>query len=201
MQNIEALKKAGFKVDPAFEGCTRISSPLVFGYVNSNFYKTINEVVPNIRIAEKENEVFSVVIAGTFSEDTPLPYRIFGSEALESIARGKARLAQLFEQNAAREKAFKDEVASVMAALEQGRFDAITPVKSCGGNCSSCQSGRTMKNPESRGPFSGAQIAERMMSICGCSGKYDCDCVSINNQAVQELYSEYNQRGKTTSTQ
>ncbi|MGL4585292.1 MAG: hypothetical protein ACRCVU_20235, partial [Flavobacterium sp.] len=45
-----------------------------------------------------------------------------------------------------------------------------------------------MKTPENSGKITGKQIKERMMAICGCLGKYDCDCVSIKNRAISELW-------------
>ncbi len=44
------------------------------------------------------------------------------------------------------------------------------------------------------GPIPGARITQRMKDICGCKGVYDCDCVSVQNQATRELWSEHNQR-------
>ena len=49
-----------------------------------------------------------------------------------------------------------------------------------------------MKTPKASGKITGEQIKERMMAICGCSGKYDCDCVSVKNMATSELWYEYN---------
>ncbi|KVP16981.1 hypothetical protein WJ84_01530 [Burkholderia ubonensis] len=33
-----------------------------------------------------------------------------------------------------------------------------------------------------------------MMAICGCKGVYDCDCVTVENQARRELWTEHNRR-------
>lgn len=41
-------------------------------------------------------------------------------------------------------------------------------------------------------PFSQAELDARIDAICGCEGKYDCDCVSVSNQAKIELWTEYN---------
>lgn len=51
-----------------------------------------------------------------------------------------------------------------------------------------------MKAPPDDGPISGAAIRERMMSLCGCQGRYDCDCVALRNQVTRELWSEHNVR-------
>lgn len=76
----------------------------------------------------------------------------------------------------------------------------------CGGGCGgACErapdvSGmpevvvRRMKAPAAEGPFTGEQIAERVMRICGCRGRYDCNCVSVINQARIELWTEHNTR-------
>lgn len=55
---------------------------------------------------------------------------------------------------------------------------------------------RCMKAPPDSGPISGEAIAQRMMSICGCKGQRDCDCVSFKNQATRELHGEHNLRGQ-----
>ncbi len=44
------------------------------------------------------------------------------------------------------------------------------------------------------GPIKGASITQRMKDICGCKGVYNCDCISVQNQATRELWSEHNQR-------
>ena len=49
-----------------------------------------------------------------------------------------------------------------------------------------------MKTPADDGPIKGEAIAQRMMRICGCKGKFDCDCVSVENQARSELWYERN---------
>jgi hypothetical protein len=61
---------------------------------------------------------------------------------------------------------------------------------------------RCMRAPADRDNLKGEAIAQRMMSICGCVGQYDCDCVTVYNQAVGELSGEFNIRnrfGKGTS--
>ena len=42
------------------------------------------------------------------------------------------------------------------------------------------------------GPISGEAVTTRMVAICGCKGAYACDCVSIENQARRELWTERN---------
>jgi len=44
------------------------------------------------------------------------------------------------------------------------------------------------------GPISGADVTTRMVAICGCAGMHACQCVSIENQARRELWTEHNQR-------
>lgn len=56
---------------------------------------------------------------------------------------------------------------------------------------------REIKTPPDDGPISGISIVERALAICGCKGKYDCDCVSVMNQARRELWTEHNQRTRT----
>jgi hypothetical protein len=51
-----------------------------------------------------------------------------------------------------------------------------------------------MQTPPDEGPIKGTAIAERMIQICGCKGRRDCDCVSVKNQARRELWTEHNQR-------
>lgn len=53
---------------------------------------------------------------------------------------------------------------------------------------------RQLKTRTTSGPIDGEAVACRMMAICGCQGTYDCDCVSVENQARQELWGEHNQR-------
>ena len=56
---------------------------------------------------------------------------------------------------------------------------------------------RRMKTPADDGPIKGEAIAQRMMRICGCKGKFDCDCVSVENQARSELWYERNASAPT----
>lgn len=49
-----------------------------------------------------------------------------------------------------------------------------------------------MRTPPDDGPIKGTAIAAKMASICGCQGKFNCDCVSIRNQARRELWTERN---------
>jgi len=51
---------------------------------------------------------------------------------------------------------------------------------------------RRMKPPAAEGPFAGDVIAQRMMKICGCAGTYNCDCVTVKNMALRELWTEHN---------
>ena len=72
----------------------------------------------------------------------------------------------------------------------------------CGGGCSKAAVTvetaanpvvvRRIKTRKDDGPISGASITERMVQICGCQGQYDCDCVSVENQARRELWTEHN---------
>ncbi len=79
----------------------------------------------------------------------------------------------------------------------------------CGGGCGgACESAaapapkpaevvvRRMKAPPAEGPFTGEQIAQRVMRICGCQGRYDCNCVSVINQARIELWTEHNTQAR-----
>lgn len=43
-------------------------------------------------------------------------------------------------------------------------------------------------------PFTMEQLEERADKVCGCNGRYDCDCVSVFNQASRELWTEHNGR-------
>lgn len=65
------------------------------------------------------------------------------------------------------------------------------------GKLETCTTLRRMKVPEDSGPIRGEDIAQRMMNICGCAGKYDCDCVSVQNRAQGELWFEHNQAKKS----
>jgi hypothetical protein len=51
---------------------------------------------------------------------------------------------------------------------------------------------RRMKTPPPSGPIPGERIAERMMAICRCKGQYDCECVSVHNEARSQLWYEHN---------
>ena len=59
---------------------------------------------------------------------------------------------------------------------------------------------RARKPPGMHGkePFSAADIDARMDLICGCAGKYDCDCVSVQNRAWRELWTEHNTKPRKT---
>jgi hypothetical protein len=35
-------------------------------------------------------------------------------------------------------------------------------------------------------------IKARMMEICGCNGEFNCECISVRNEAVSELWYEKN---------
>ncbi len=52
---------------------------------------------------------------------------------------------------------------------------------------------RRMRRRQDDGPISGEAIAELMGQICGCEGAYDCDCVSVENQARQQLWAQHNE--------
>lgn len=58
---------------------------------------------------------------------------------------------------------------------------------------------RCMKAPADCGPVKGEAIAQRMMSICGCVGQFDCNCVTVYNQAARELYGEFNSRNRNNT--
>lgn len=86
---------------------------------------------------------------------------------------------------------------------------ATLPSQAQGAGCSSgcgsrCASGpkpaeavvRKMKTPEGSRAFTGEQLADRMMQICGCKGRHDCDCVSVQKQASVELWTEFNTRAR-----
>lgn len=45
---------------------------------------------------------------------------------------------------------------------------------------------------EAVGPFSENTVRNKMMEICGCVGQYDCDCVSVKNKAIGQLYYKHN---------
>lgn len=72
----------------------------------------------------------------------------------------------------------------------------------CGSRCGSGMAKptevviRKMKTPEGCRAFTGEQLADRMMQICGCKGRHDCDCVSVQNQARVELWTEFNTRAR-----
>ena len=55
---------------------------------------------------------------------------------------------------------------------------------------------RLMKTPVDDGPIAGERIAQRAMQICGCEGKFDCNCVSVLNQARCQLWAEHNQTAR-----
>lgn len=44
------------------------------------------------------------------------------------------------------------------------------------------------------GPISGEAVTDRMMAICGCKGVHNCNCVTVENQARRELWTEHNER-------
>jgi len=67
----------------------------------------------------------------------------------------------------------------------------------CGGNAKPTEAVvRKMKTPEGSRAFTGEQLADRMMQICGCKGRHDCDCVSVQTQARVELWTEHNTRAR-----
>jgi hypothetical protein len=45
---------------------------------------------------------------------------------------------------------------------------------------------------EAEGPFSADTVRSKMMEICGCLGQHDCDCVSVKNKAIGQLYYKHN---------
>lgn len=53
---------------------------------------------------------------------------------------------------------------------------------------------RRMKPQPACEAYSSEELAQRMMQICGCKGQWDCDCVTVGNQARSELWGEYNRR-------
>lgn len=57
---------------------------------------------------------------------------------------------------------------------------------------------RFRKSPEMTGkePFTEAELSDRIDSICGCKGQYDCRCISVFNKAFSELWYEYNTKGE-----
>lgn len=55
---------------------------------------------------------------------------------------------------------------------------------------------RLIKRRADDGPISGQAVTDRMVQICGCNGRYDCDCVSCENQARIELWTEHNTKNK-----
>ena len=44
--------------------------------------------------------------------------------------------------------------------------------------------------------FTQDQVRDEMMKICKCKGQYDCDCVSVRNIAMQNLYYRLNSGGE-----
>lgn len=73
----------------------------------------------------------------------------------------------------------------------------------CGGVCSTqgCRNVCQPKNGQpvriqrrlDDGPISGQEISDKMAAICGCNGKVDCDCVSVEKLARVALWTEHNQ--------
>ncbi len=51
---------------------------------------------------------------------------------------------------------------------------------------------RRIKTRADDGPISGAEVTQRMVDICGCQGRYDCDCVGCENMARQQLWYRHN---------
>ena len=43
-------------------------------------------------------------------------------------------------------------------------------------------------------PFTMAELEAKCNQICGCEGQYNCDCVSVKNQAARQLWYEHNTR-------
>lgn len=48
-------------------------------------------------------------------------------------------------------------------------------------------------------PFDMAELEARVNKICGCTGQYDCDCVSVFNKASTELWTEHNGRSRSAA--
>lgn len=44
-------------------------------------------------------------------------------------------------------------------------------------------------------PFSAIDVRRKVYNKCGCKGKWDCECTSIANQAISDLWGEYNRNG------
>lgn len=53
---------------------------------------------------------------------------------------------------------------------------------------------RKRKLPQMRGnePFTAEEVSARMDELCGCFGRHDCDCVSVLNQAMGDLWAKAN---------
>lgn len=49
-------------------------------------------------------------------------------------------------------------------------------------------------------PYTMEEFQARVDKICGCSGRHDCDCVSVFNQARVELWTEGNERNRRQHT-
>ena len=49
-------------------------------------------------------------------------------------------------------------------------------------------------------PFTPQQALDEIHGMCGCAGKYDCDCVSVVNKVHVKLWTEANlsRLGKAT---
>jgi DNA-binding CsgD family transcriptional regulator len=45
-----------------------------------------------------------------------------------------------------------------------------------------------------REPFTSADLEARIDAICGCNGRWDCDCVSVFSQALGQLWFEHNSK-------
>ena len=60
---------------------------------------------------------------------------------------------------------------------------------------------KRMKIPADDGPIKGEAIAQRMKKICGCKGQYDCNCVSVKNMALRELWGEHNAATRSPASQ
>ena len=47
-----------------------------------------------------------------------------------------------------------------------------------------------------RCPYTMEELARRVDEICGCAGKYDCQCISVFNRARSELWYEHNVKAR-----
>jgi hypothetical protein len=47
-------------------------------------------------------------------------------------------------------------------------------------------------------PFSADDLEARIDKICGCAGQWDCNCVSVFNRAMSELWYEHNSKPRSS---